>query len=101
MVDGLIAGVGMLLTFVPLMAIMFAARAARGFRLHGQSGGGHRPDDGMIGLPGRAFLPLIVGFGCNVLAISATRGTSPIRGTGSSPRCWCRSPRVRRGWPST
>ncbi len=73
-VDGLIGGVGMLLTFVPLMAIMFAllalledsgymARAAvvtdRTMR--------------MIGLPGRAFLPLIVGFGCNVPAISATR----------------------------
>jgi ferrous iron transport protein B len=26
-----------------------------------------------IGLPGKAFLPLIVGFGCNVPAISATR----------------------------
>jgi len=26
-----------------------------------------------IGLPGRAFLPLVVGFGCNVPAISATR----------------------------
>lgn len=73
-IDGLIGGVGMLLTFVPLMAIMFAllalledsgymARAAvvtdRTMRL--------------IGLPGRAFLPLIVGFGCNVPAISATR----------------------------
>ena len=73
-VDGLIGGVGMLLTFVPLMAIMFVllalledsgymARAAvvtdRTMR--------------MIGLPGRAFLPLIVGFGCNVPAISATR----------------------------
>jgi ferrous iron transport protein B len=73
-VDGLIAGVGMLLTFVPLMAVMFAflsvledsgylARAAvvtdRAMR--------------SIGLPGRAFLPLIVGFGCNVPAISGTR----------------------------
>ncbi len=73
-IDGLIGGVGMLLTFVPLMAIMFAllailedsgymARAAvvtdRTMRV--------------IGLPGRAFLPLIVGFGCNVPAISATR----------------------------
>ena len=73
-VDGLIAGVGMLLTFVPLMAVMFAllslledsgymARAAvvtdRAMRA--------------IGLPGRAFLPLIVGFGCNVPAISGTR----------------------------
>ena len=26
-----------------------------------------------IGLPGKAFLPLVVGFGCNVPAISATR----------------------------
>ena len=73
-VDGLVAGVGMLLTFVPLMALMFAllavletsgylARAAvvtdRAMRA--------------IGLPGRAFLPLVVGFGCNVPAISATR----------------------------
>lgn len=73
-VNGLIAGVGMLLTFVPLMAIMFIllslledsgymARAAvvtdRTMRA--------------IGLPGRAFLPLVVGFGCNVPAISATR----------------------------
>ncbi|MBN1174023.1 MAG: ferrous iron transport protein B [Micromonosporaceae bacterium] len=73
-VDGLIAGVGMVLTFAPLMALMFAvlalledsgylARAAvvadRLMRL--------------VGLPGRAFVPLIVGFGCNVPAISATR----------------------------
>jgi len=71
--DGLIAGVGLLLTFVPLMALMFLllalledsgylARAAvvtnRTMR--------------RIGLPGRAFLPLVVGFGCNVPAISAT-----------------------------
>lgn len=73
-VDGLVGGVGLLLTFVPLMALMFAllalledsgylARAAvvadRAMRV--------------IGLPGQAFLPLIVGFGCNVPAISATR----------------------------
>ncbi|MGW3499029.1 ferrous iron transport protein B [Streptomyces sp. NPDC001020] len=72
--DGLVGGVGQLLTFVPLMAIMFVllalledsgymARAAfvvdRVMRL--------------IGLPGRAFLPLIVGFGCNVPALAGTR----------------------------
>ncbi|MFJ9448075.1 ferrous iron transport protein B [Kitasatospora sp. NPDC101235] len=71
---GLVGGVGQLLTFVPLMAIMFVllalledsgymARAAfvvdRVMRL--------------IGLPGRAFLPLIVGFGCNVPALAGTR----------------------------
>ena len=74
LVEGLIAGVGMLLTFVPLMTFMFVllalledsgylARAAvvtnRLMRA--------------IGLPGRAFLPLIVGYGCNVPAVSATR----------------------------
>ncbi|MCX2162285.1 ferrous iron transport protein B [Corynebacterium auriscanis] len=73
-VDGLIGGVGMVLTFAPLMALMFVllailedsgymARAAvvtdRAMKL--------------IGLPGKAFIPLIVGFGCNVPAISATR----------------------------
>jgi ferrous iron transport protein B len=73
-IDGLIGGVGMLLTFVPLMAIMFALLA-----LLEDSGYMARAavvtDRTMrfIGLPGRAFLPLIVGFGCNVPAISATR----------------------------
>mgnify|MGYP006275847241 CR=1 FL=1 len=73
-VDGLIAGVGMLLTFVPLMAIMFMLLA-----LLEDSGYMARAavvtDRVMraIGLPGRAFLPLIVGFGCNVPAIAATR----------------------------
>ncbi len=72
--DGVIGGVGLLLSFVPLMALMFGllavledsgylARAAvvadRAMRA--------------LGLPGQAFLPLIVGFGCNVPAISATR----------------------------
>ncbi len=74
LIDGIIGGVGMLLTFVPLMAIMFALLA-----LLEDSGYMARAavvtDRTMrfIGLPGRAFLPLIVGFGCNVPAISATR----------------------------
>ncbi|HOR15736.1 MAG TPA: ferrous iron transporter B, partial [Dermatophilaceae bacterium] len=73
-VDGLIAGVGMLLTFVPLMAVMFVLLA-----LLEDSGYLARAavvtDRTMraLGLPGRAFLPLIVGFGCNVPAIAATR----------------------------
>ena len=72
--DGLIAGVGMLLTFVPLMALMFLLLA-----LLEDSGYMARAavvtDRAMraIGLPGRAFLPLIVGFGCNVPAVSGTR----------------------------
>lgn len=74
LVNGLIAGVGTVLTFVPLMAIMFVLLA-----LLEDSGYLARAavvsDRFMrsIGLPGRAFLPLVVGYGCNVPAISATR----------------------------
>jgi ferrous iron transport protein B len=72
--DGLVAGVGMLLTFVPVMTVMFALLAvledsgylARAAVVTNRVM--HR-----IGLPGKAFLPLVVGFGCNVPAISATR----------------------------
>lgn len=73
-INGVIAGVGMVLTFVPLMALMFVLLS-----LLEDSGYLARAavvvDRAMaaIGLPGRAFLPLIVGFGCNVPAITATR----------------------------
>ncbi|MBI1350839.1 MAG: ferrous iron transport protein B [Actinomycetales bacterium] len=73
-VDGLISGVGMLLTFVPLMAIMFALLAL--LEDSGYLARAAVVTDRLmraIGLPGRAFLPLIVGFGCNVPAIAATR----------------------------
>ena len=73
-VNGLIAGVGMLLTFAPLMTIMFALLAA--LEDSGYLARAAVVTDRMmraLGLPGRAFLPLIVGFGCNVPAISATR----------------------------
>ena len=73
-VDGLIAGVGMLLTFVPLMALMFVALAV--LEDSGYLARAAVVTDRLmrtIGLPGRAFLPLIVGYGCNVPAISATR----------------------------
>ena len=73
-VDGLIAGVGMLLTFVPLMAIMFALLAL--LEDSGYMARAAVVTDRLmarLGLPGRAFLPLIVGFGCNVPAISAVR----------------------------
>lgn len=73
-VDGLIAGVGMLLTFVPLMALMFVALAV--LEDSGYLARAAVVTDRLmrtIGLPGRAFLPLIVGYGCNVPAISGTR----------------------------
>ncbi len=73
-VDGLVAGVGMLLTFLPLMALMFLLLAL--LEDSGYLARAAVVTDRLmraIGLPGRAFLPLIVGFGCNVPAISATR----------------------------
>ncbi len=74
LVNGLVAGVGMLLTFVPLMALMFLLLAL--LEDSGYLARAAVVTDRLMrtmGLPGRAFLPLVVGFGCNVPAISATR----------------------------
>jgi ferrous iron transport protein B len=79
-VDGLIAGVGSLLTFVPLMTLMFILLA-----LLEDSGYLARAAVltdrvmGWLGLPGRAFLPIVVGFGCNVPGIAATRALPSAR----------------------
>lgn len=78
--DGFINGVGQVLSFVPLMLIMFILLA-----LLEDSGYMARAafvaDRLMrtIGLPGRAVLPLIVGFGCNVPAIAGTKVLSDPR----------------------
>ncbi|MFT3862259.1 ferrous iron transport protein B [Micropruina sp.] len=79
-VNGLIAGVGMVLTFVPLMALMFVLLAI--LEDSGYLARAAVVTDRLmraIGLPGKAFLPLVVGFGCNVPAISATRILSDSR----------------------
>ncbi len=72
--EGVIAGVGFVIMFVPVIFLMmffitflegsgYMARAAfvmdRAMR--------------MIGLHGKSFIPMILGFGCNVPAICATR----------------------------
>ncbi len=74
LVDGLITGVGMVLTFAPLMALMFICLAV--LEDSGYMARAAVVTDRVmraIGLPGTAFIPLIVGYGCNVPAISATR----------------------------
>lgn len=74
LIDGVLAGAGVVFSFVPLMFIMFFALA-----LLEDSGYLARAallaDRLMraIGLDGRAVLPLIVGFGCNVPALAATK----------------------------
>lgn len=74
LVDGLIGGVGMVLTFAPLMALMFLCLAV--LEDSGYMARAAVVTDRVmraIGLPGKAFIPIVVGFGCNVPAISATR----------------------------
>lgn len=73
-VDGAIGGVGAVITFLPIMAIFFAV-----FALLEDIGYMARAafvmDNLMhlMGLHGKSFLPLFLGFGCNVPAIMGTR----------------------------
>ncbi len=72
--DGLGGGIQIVATFIPIIAALYLflsavedsgymARAAFVMDRFMRS----------IGLPGKAFVPLIVGFGCNVPAVMATR----------------------------
>ena len=73
-VDGIVGGVGGILTFLPNIIILFIALA-----LLEDSGYMARVAyvmDGImskLGLSGRAFLPMVLGFGCTVPAVMATR----------------------------
>ena len=72
--DGIIAGVGAILVFVPNIFILFTV-----FALLGETGYMSRAAFVMdrlmhlLGLHGKSFIPMLLGFGCNVPAIMATR----------------------------
>lgn len=73
-VDGIIAGVGGILTFIPNIFILFLALAVledSGYMARVA----YVMDSimGKVGLSGKAFLPMVLGFGCTVPAIMATR----------------------------
>ena len=73
-VDGLIGGVGSVLTFLPILVFFFASFAVledTGYMARAA----YVMDNLMhlMGLHGRSFLPLFLGFGCNVPAIMGTR----------------------------
>ena len=73
-VDGIIAGVGGILTFLPNIFILFLALAFledSGY----MSRVAYVMDGimGKMGLSGRAFIPMLLGFGCSVPAIMASR----------------------------
>lgn len=74
LVDGIISGVGTIITFLPNIFILFLALAfledtgymARvAFIMDGIMG--------KLGLSGRSFIPMLLGFGCSVPAIMASR----------------------------
>jgi ferrous iron transport protein B len=78
---GILGGIGMVLTFLPILAIFFAilglmedtgymARAAylSDRWMH------------MMGLHGKSFMPILLGFGCNVPAVMGTRIIESRRG---------------------
>lgn len=73
-VDGIIAGVGGILTFIPNIAILFLALAI--LEDSGYMARVAYVMDGIMGkagLSGKAFLPMVLGFGCTVPAIMASR----------------------------
>ena len=73
-VDGIVAGVGGILTFLPNIFILFLALAfledsgymARVAYVMNET-------MGRVGLSGKAFLPMLLGFGCTVPAVMAAR----------------------------
>lgn len=73
-VDGIVAGVGGILTFLPNIFILFLALAfledsgymARVAYVMNEI-------MGRVGLSGKAFLPMLLGFGCTVPAVMASR----------------------------
>ncbi len=72
--NGFFAGLSIILSFIPVLLLMF-------FFLAFLENSGYIPRATfvidklmrLIGLPGKAFVPMIIGFGCNVPAILSTR----------------------------
>ena len=79
-IDGIIAGVGGILTFLPNIFILFLALAFledSGY----MSRVAYAMDGimGKIGLSGKAFIPMLLGFGCSVPAVMATRSLESMK----------------------
>ncbi|MBN1264298.1 MAG: ferrous iron transport protein B [Anaerolineales bacterium] len=74
LLEGVIAGVGGILVFVPLlMALYFVLGLLEDSGYLGRSAFVMDSLMNRIGLDGKSFLPMILGFGCSVPAIYATR----------------------------
>ena len=79
-IDGVVAGVGSMLSFLPIIVVLFFFLA-----ILEDTGYMSRVAFVMdkllrrIGLSGRSFVPMLIGFGCSVPAIMATRTLSSER----------------------
>ena len=79
-IDGIFAGVGSVLSFLPVIVVLF-------FFLSILEDTGYMARVAFvmdkllrkIGLSGRSFVPMLIGFGCSVPAIMATRTLSSVR----------------------
>lgn len=77
-IDGIFAGVGSVLSFLPVIVVLF-------FFLSILEDSGYMARVAFvmdkllrkIGLSGRSFVPMLIGFGCSVPAIMATRRCPP------------------------
>jgi len=80
-VDGILGGVGTVLTFMPILVVFFASMGLMedvGYMARAA----YVMDRFMhaLGLHGKSFMPLFLGFGCNVPAIMGTRVIESPRG---------------------
>ncbi len=80
-IDGILGGVGTVVTFLPILVIFFAVLAVledMGYMARGA----YVMDRFMhlMGLHGKSFMPLFLGFGCNVPAVMGTRIIDSHRG---------------------
>jgi ferrous iron transport protein B len=80
-VDGIIGGAGTVVTFIPILVIFFAFMGLLedvGYMARA----GYVMDRFMhlMGLHGKSFIPLFLGFGCNVPAVMGTRVIESRRG---------------------
>lgn len=73
-IDGVLAGAGFVLVFVPVIgAIMFLITFLEGSGYMARAAFVMDRAMHAIGLHGKSFIPMLLGFGCNVPAIYATR----------------------------
>jgi len=79
--DGVLGGAGIVVTFVPVLAVFFVAFGVlEATGLVARAAYVMHRFMRVVGLPGHSFLPLFLGFGCNVPAVMGARIIEEPRG---------------------